>query len=292
VTDSKNKSILLIGLLAIIWGSSFILMKRALLVYTPYQVGSVRIFLAFLFMLPVVIRHFRTIERKHWKYLAATGFLGNGIPSILFPLAETRISSALAGMINSLTPIFTLLVGMLIFGMRVGAKRILGLVMGLLGAVVLVLSQSGSINMNAAGSYALFVVLATVCYAFSVNILRYKLSNIEPLQLSAFAIFLAGIPLGVFAFSTDLVPRTLHSEGAPFALLCIALLGVLGTAFSTILFNKVIKRSGALAAASVTYLIPFVAVLWGLWDNESLGLSHYLGMAAILAGVWIVNRQR
>ncbi len=292
MTEAKNKSYFLIAILAVIWGSSFILMKRALLVYTPYQVGSVRIFIAFLFMLPFVVSHFKTIEKSKWKYLIATGILGNGIPSILFPLAETRISSAVAGMINSLTPIFTLIVGILIFGMKVGKNRILGLTVGLLGAFLLVMGKRGGIGIDQVNSYALFVVLATICYAFSVNILRYKLSSIDSLRNSGFAIFFIGIPMGIYSFSTDFVSRTINTEGAGFSLFCIAILGILGTAFSTIIFNKVIKNSGALAAASVTYLIPFVAVLWGLWDHESLGLFHFIGMAAILFGVYIVNRQK
>lgn len=292
MTEIKNKSYLLIAILAIIWGSSFILMKRALLVYTPYQVGSVRIFVAFLFMLPFVVRYFRTIERSKWKYLIAAGILGNGIPSILFPLAETRINSAVAGMINTLTPIFTLIIGVLFFGMKVGQNRILGLAIGLLGAFLLVMGQNSGIGINQINSFALFVVLATVCYAFSVNIIRNKLSSIDSLRNSGFAIFFIGIPMGIYTFSTDFVSRTVHTEGAGFSLLCIAILGIFSTAISTIIFNKVIKTAGALAATSVTYLIPFVAVLWGLWDHESLGVFHFIGMTAILFGVYIVNRQK
>lgn len=292
VAENKNKSYMLIAVLAVIWGSSFILMKRALLVYTPYQVGSLRLFFAFLFMLPFIVRHFGVIEKSKIKYLVATGFLGNGIPSILFPLAQTRISSGLAGMINTLTPIFTLIVGMLIFGMKVGRQRLIGLFIGLFGAILLIFFKTGGIGLDSTSAYALFVVLATVCYAFSVNILRYKLTNMDALRITGFAIFFTGIPMGIYAFSTDIIPRTFHTEGAAFSLLCIVALGVFSTALSTVFFNQLIKLSGALSAASVTYLIPIVAVIWGFLDHEQLGVFHFIGMAAILFGVYVVNRQK
>ena len=290
--ENKNKSYILIALLAVIWGSSFILMKRALLVYTPYQVGSLRLFTALLFMLPFIIKHFGIIEKPKIKYLIATGFLGNGIPSILFPLAQTRISSGLAGMINTLTPIFTLIVGMLIFGMKVGRQRLIGLFIGLFGAILLIFFNTGGIALDSTNAYALFVVLATVCYAFSVNILRYKLTKMDALRISGFAIFFTGIPMGIYAFSTDFIPRTIQTEGAAFSLLCIIALGVFSTALSTIFFNQLIKLSGALSAASVTYLIPIVAVIWGFLDHEQLGVFHFIGMASILFGVYVVNRQK
>jgi drug/metabolite transporter (DMT)-like permease len=288
----KNKSYFFITILALIWGSSFILMKWALLVYTPYQVGSVRIFTAFLCLLPFVIRHFKTVEKSKWKYLIASGLLGNGIPSILFPLAETRISSAVAGMINSLTPIFTLLVGVSLFGMQVGRNRVLGLIIGLIGAIILISGKSEGTGIGPVNGYALYVVLATICYAFSVNILRYKLASIDSLTNTSLAIFFIGIPMGIFAFSTDFTSRTMHADGALFSLLCIVILGMLSTAYSTLIFNKVIKISGALSAASVTYLIPIIAVIWGVWDHESIGLQHFIGMIAILFGVYMVNRQK
>lgn len=287
----KNKTILLITFLALVWGSSFILMKRALIVYTPYQIGALRIFVAFLALSPLLINRIRTIEKRKWKYFIATGFLGNGIPSVLFPLAETNISSAVAGMLNSLTPIFTLIVGMVWFGMQAGRSRVIGLLVGLTGAIILLSGQvtgSGGFDINI---FALYVILATVCYAFSVNILRYKLADTDSLTNSAFALLCVGIPMGIYLFSTDFIHRTSVTEGSGFAFVCILLLALLSTALSTILFNRLIKTSGALAASSVTYLIPIVAVLWGLWDHETFGITHLAGLIAILIGVYIVNRK-
>ena len=291
MSNPKSQSYLLITLLAIIWGSSFILMKRALLVYTPFQIGALRIFVAFLFMFPFIIKYFNTIERKNWKFLAATGFLGNAIPSILFPLAETQISSALAGMINSLTPIFTLIVGLLFFKMKVESNKITGLIIGLFGAVLLVAGQQSGPGLNHVSIFSLYIILSTICYAMSVNILRYKLSKIDSIRITGFALFFSGIPLGIYLFSTDFISRTQTANGSGFSFLCIIILGVLGTAASTIFFNKLIKISGALSATSVTYLIPIVAVMWGLWDHEVLTVYHLIGLLAILLGVYLVNNQ-
>ena len=266
-------------------------MKRALLVYTPFQIGALRIFVAFLFMFPFIIKYFNTIERKNWKFLAATGFLGNAIPSILFPLAETQISSALAGMINSLTPIFTLIVGLLFFKMKVESNKITGLIIGLFGAVLLVAGQQSGPGLNHVSIFSLYIILSTICYAMSVNILRYKLSKIDSIRITGFALFFSGIPMGIYLFSTDFISRTQTANDSGFSFLCIIILGVLGTAASTIFFNKLIKISGALSATSVTYLIPIVAVMWGLWDHEVLTVYHLIGLLAILLGVYLVNNQ-
>lgn len=292
MSQEKNRTYLYMLVLAIIWGSSFILIKRALVVYTPFQVGSFRMLVAFIFMFPFIAGYFKTIKKSQWKYLVATGVLGNGIPSILFPLAETRISSALAGMINSLTPIFALIVGIIFFGMKVGSNRLAGLVIGLLGAIILITGHTGGKGIIEANAFALYVVASTICYAFSLNILRYKLASLDSLRITGFALFFAGMPMGIYLFTTDFIQRTQNVSGSWFAFVCIILLGLLGTSLSTILFNKLIKISGAISAASVTYLIPVVAVLWGIWDHETIGIFHLAGMIAILAGVYLVNRQK
>jgi drug/metabolite transporter (DMT)-like permease len=292
MTESAEKKspVILIAILAIIWGSSFILMKRALNVYTPLQIGSLRIFVAFIALLPYALNRIRTIERRKWKFFILSGFAGNGIPSVLFPLAETHISSAVAGMINSLTPIFTLIVGVMLYGMKVGRGRVLGLFVGLIGAVLL-LSGNGADGSLEINMYAIFIVLATICYAFSVNTLRYKLADTDAITNTAFALMCAGIPMGTFLFTTDFIPRTFSSVGSLFAIVCILLLGLFSTALSTVLFNRVIKTSGALSAASITYLIPIVALLWGFYDHENLSIVHIAGLGAILVGVYIVNRK-
>lgn len=291
--SSKNKSfaIFLIIILALIWGSSFILMKKGLIVYTPYQVGAIRMFASMLFLFPFLIGHFKKVEKTRWKYLLLAGLCGNGIPAVLFPLAETQISSAMAGMINSTVPIFTLIIGMLFFQMKLDKNKTLGLLIGLAGAIIFVTAGGGE-GATGNANYAYFVVVATLCYAVSVNTIRRHLLGLDAIRNTGFALLFAGIPLGIYLFSTDFIARTVSSPHAQFSLACVLILGLFGTAISTILFNHLIRVSDALTASSVTYLIPVVAVLWGIFDGEKPALIHYLGFVLIITGVYLVSRAK
>src|SRR6185436_7852442 len=230
--NTKYLSYTLIFILAVIWGSSFILMKKGLEVFRWDQVGSIRMAISFLVLLPFIIGKTKQIKKADWKFIALSGLLGNGIPSFLFPLSETRIDSALAGIINSLTPLFTLVTGLLFFHTRLAANR-------LAGALMIVLGKPGEFDSSNA-LYSLHVVTATLCYAFSVNILRHKLSHIDAILLTGFAIAFAGIPSGIYLMATDFTSR-LHEPGALVSLVSILILGIFGTAISTFLFNKLIK---------------------------------------------------
>jgi drug/metabolite transporter (DMT)-like permease len=281
----------LLSLLALIWGSSFILMKWGLHVYSWSQVGAIRMCVSFLVMFPIVCTSFRKIERRHWKFLAITGFCGNCFPAFLFPLAETHIDSALVGIINSLTPLFTLLLGFLVFRTELSKNRILGVVIGFAGAVAIVLGNSKGIGQSNL-QFSFYVILATIFYAISVNVLRHKLAEVDAVLTTGFAIMFAGIPSGIYLFTTDFISKTQTMNSAGFSLLSVTLLGLFGTAVSTFLFIRLIKSSGALFASSVTYFIPFVAILWGIGDGEKLGLTQLAGFAAILCGVYLINKSR
>ncbi|HNQ61079.1 MAG TPA: EamA family transporter [Bacteroidia bacterium] len=291
MADNRRATILLISILALIWGSSFILMKRGLDVYTPAQVGAVRVFSAFLCVFPFVVHKFRQVERSRWKFLFLTGMLGNGIPAILFPLAETNISSSVAGMINAMTPLFTMMVGFFLFGMPGGRNRVAGLIIGLIGTLILVGGKNATLE-NGNPWFAGYIVLATICYAFSVNILRYRLADMGSIMISGFALMFAGIPMGIYLFSGDFISRTQEVPGAAYSLGAILILGIFSTAISTVLFNRLIKMAGALSASSVTYLIPIVAMIWGFYDKENLGLIHIFGLSGILLGVYLINIKR
>lgn len=281
---------MLMAILAVIWGSSFILMKRGLDVYTPYQVGALRMLSAFLTMFPFVINSFSKIPSDKWKFIAASGILGNGIPAFLFPLAETGISSSLAGMMNSLTPVFTLIVGVTFFKMMVTRNRILGVLTGLAGAVMLVTANAAP-GVSNDYIFAMAVIVSTIFYAFSVNILRHQLGNLDSMFNTGFALMFVGPPAGAFLFSTDFIQRTADIDKAMVPLSCILILGVLGTGVSTFLFNKLIKSSGALFASSVTYLLPIVAVMWGFIDGEHFNIFYFIGLSLVLSGVYLINKK-
>jgi drug/metabolite transporter (DMT)-like permease len=290
MNSDRRTAVFLITVLAIVWGSSFILIKRGLLAYSPLQVGALRMLAALICLLPFIISRIKNVQRSKIKYFLLSGFLGNGIPSVLFPLAETKISSAMAGMLNAMTPVFTFIVGLSFFGMRAGRNRVNGLLIGLFGAVLLISGQAEGGEFTRANSYAFIVVIAAICYAFSVNILRYKLNETDAITNSAFALLFAGVPMAVYLFTTDFITRTVTSEFAVLSFTCVILLGIFSTAMSTVLFNRLIKISGALAASSVTYLIPLVATIWGFIDHELLNFTHVLGLGAILGGVYLINR--
>jgi drug/metabolite transporter (DMT)-like permease len=298
----------LIGFLALIWGSSFMLMKRALVNIAPDQMASIRMFSSFLFLLPFTFSRFKEVKPHQWKYIAATGFLGNGIPSYLFGFAQTKVPSFMAGMLNSLTPVFTLGLGFIIFRTKVQGMRLFGVMLGLAGAVGLILhNANGSIFQ--VSWQAILVVLATVCYAGSVNVIRHKLHDAGSMTVSAFALCFVGPLAGFYLFGfTDFIERlsadhlqvtdsfmnlfSSHATGMLESLVCVLLLALFGTAISVVIFNQLIKIAGALFASSVTYLIPIVAMLWGVVDGEPLQLLHLFFLAAILFGVYLINKSK
>ena len=275
--------------LAVIWGSSFILMKRGLEAYTPFQIGAIRMLASFICLLPFLWKALKKIPRSKWIFLFAAGWLGNGIPSILFPYAETHLSSALTGMLNSLTPLFAFIIGVSLFKMKISQNKIYGLIIGLIGACLLI---AGGKSNDSHGDliHAFAVIVATTCYGFSVNIIRSKLSDIDSVDNTAMVLMFTGIPMGLSLFFTDFLSRTTSIPGAGMSLMYVIILAAFGTALSTVLFNRLIKVSDALFASSVTYLIPIVAILWGVADNETLSAVHFVGLAGALIGVYLINK--
>ncbi|HLG35370.1 MAG TPA: EamA family transporter [Bacteroidia bacterium] len=287
--DKRPLAFLILIFLAIIWGSSFILMKRGLEQFTPPQVASIRLTVAFLCLLPFVMRDVKMIPKEKWKFIAVSGIFGNGIPAYLFTAAQTVVSSALAGILNSITPLFTMLIGYFFFQTKFSFLRITGVIIGLAGTVYLIAMNSGG-KFSADVPHVLLIVLATLCYAASVNVIRHRLSEVASKHIAGFALFFAGPPAAVHLFTTDFVGRVSSGSPALLSFMYICLLAVFGTSISIVIFNYLIKISGALFAASCTYLIPVVAILWGYADNETLGISLFIGMAMILAGVYLIGR--
>ncbi len=274
--------------LSLIWGSSFILMKRGLEDFTPYQVAAIRMTAAFLCLFPFVMLHASKIQRHQWKYIFATGLLGNGIPAFLFSLAQTEVPSFLAGMLNSLTPVFTMAIGYFIFKNQVSAGKVIGVGLGLAGAVGMIMVTAGG-TIGPVSWFPVLIVIATFCYGLSVNIIKNKLRDVAAVNISGFALLIVGPPTGIYLFMTDFTSRLSENPHALVSLGYILLLGIFGTAISIVVFNRLIKTSGALFASSVTYMIPIVAMLWGVADGEKIGVWHLVAMGAILGGVYLIN---
>jgi len=289
--DKRPLAFLILIFLAIIWGSSFILMKEGLKQFSWSQVASIRLTVAWLCLLPFVIGSMKKIPKEKWKFIAVSGILGNGIPAYLFTAAQTVVMSAMAGILNSITSLFTMLLGYFFFRTKFTAVRILGVLIGFAGTVYLITGSTDE-KLSADVPHVLMIVLATLFYATSVNVIRHRLSEVKSVHIAGFALFFAGPPAAIFLFTTDFITRVSSGTPALLSFMYICLLAIFGTSISIVIFNYLIKISGALFAASCTYLIPVVAILWGYADNESLGISLFIGMAMILSGVYLIGRNR
>lgn len=286
------------GVLSLIWGSSFILMKHALYsfqgdeLYSPLQVGCMRMFIAAMALLPFTAKHLKLLFGKDAKWFVMVGVFGNAIPAMLFPTSETHISSALAGMLNALTPIFTLLIGMAIFRRRPLPWQTGGILVGLVGAVLLV--STGGVAFGNAGSwpFALLVVIACLCYGISLNVIQQHLTQYPSVLITGIALLMVGPVLGIYLVSgTDFISKLSTLPGAKAGLGFATILAVGGTAGALVLYNQLIKKSGVLLASSVTYVIPFVAIGWGLLDGESITGLQIMAGVVTLSGIWLINRK-
>jgi drug/metabolite transporter (DMT)-like permease len=278
----------LLALLAVIWGSSFILVKKSLIVFDPSQVGSLRIGAAFCFFLPFFLANLSKIPFSKLHLFSIVGCLGNLIPAYLFSLAGSKLDSGVSGALNSTTPLFTLIVGGLFFGNTITSRQTMGIILGFVGALILILAGSTGFQIN---GYALYVILATVMYGFNLNITKKYLTglNLTPLLITATTFMTIGPVAIAVLFNGDFIQKVQQPEALT-PLIFSILLGVLGSAVAMVLFNRLIQVTSAVLASSVTYLIPIVAILWGIIDGESIQIQHFLGMGIILIGVYLVNK--
>jgi len=277
-------------MLAFVWGSSFILMKIGMKSFSSDQAAALRILLASLVLLPIAIKQIKALQRKDLKSLLIAGFIGSFFPAFLFMKAETQIDSALAGMLNSLTPVFTLIVGLLFHRTVFKLMQVVGLSIGLAGATGLILAGDG-FHFGAINSYALYIVLATFFYAISMNQIKSKLPHLTGVQVTSFSFLFIGPVALIYLLTTDFAP-VLANPGWPMHLLALAALGILGSAVAMLFMNSLIRYSSAVAASSVTYIIPIFAIMWGLLYGEKVTLLHLICMCFILAGVYLINWKR
>ncbi|MFT4664665.1 MAG: drug/metabolite transporter (DMT)-like permease [Polaribacter sp.] len=281
----------LLILLSLTWGSSYILMKKGLLAYEPEQMASVRISISMLCFLPFFFLRFRKIDWSKWKYFLIIGLTGNFLPSFLFAFAETEISSSLAGVLSSLTPLFTLLLGLLIYGIPFTRNKAAAVGIGLAGAVVLVLYGSGA-NFDGNKWYALLVVMAAMMYAISSNTVKKHLGEIKPFDMSVASFTMVGVPAMVYLFNTDFLHRLQTHEAGWSSLGYISILSVVGTVIASVLFYKLVQLTTPVIASMVSYLIPVVALFWGFMDGEPISIFHFLGMGLILVGVYVSKQKK
>ena len=276
--------------LAIIWGSSFILMKKGLVVYSPNVVAALRISLAFIVLAPFAIKFVKKVKLKDWKYLVFAGVIGNGIPAFLFTFAQTEVASSLTGILNSLVPIFSLIFGVILFNTKPVKTQVLGIFLGLVGACGLIFSN-GLPTENSNFYYTLLIVLATVCYALSVNVIKTYLKEINSIHIAALSFLSIGPFAIIYLLTTNFVAVTINNPASFVALIYISILAILGTALAIIVFNMLIKTTTTIFATSVTYLIPIVAIFWGLFDGETLSINQVISALITLVGIYFINKK-
>lgn len=277
--------------LSLIWGSSFVLMKEGLTNLTAYQVASLRIVFSGLVLLPTAIKCFKQIPSNKIGVIFLSGLLGSLLPAYLFCIAEEGIDSALAGTLNSLTPIFVIITGALFFKSHTSANKILGIVISFAGSILLLFSK-GHMQENQNLLYISYVVLATVCYGLNVNMVHKHLQHIGSLQIAAVALSLNAVPALIVLAATGYFSLPLANNGVLWSTAAAAILGIMGTALASIIFYMLVKRAGAIFASMVTYGIPVVAIIWGVIYKEDVGIKQVLSLVLILAGVYVANIKR
>lgn len=290
-TNMKSQTLkwVILIALALIWGSSFILIKKGLIGLDPFQLGSLRIIFCAFFLLIVGFKSLAGIARHQWKFIALTSLFGTFIPAYLFAIAETKVSSSICSILNSLTPLNTLVLGALVFGLNFKRNQFVGILIGLIGTTVLIFgggNQEGSENYY----YAFLVLIATVCYATNVNLIKKYLSDVKPLSITTGNFLVMVIPASVILFCTDFTSKIALSETHR-AMFFVMILGIIGTGVANVIFYKLIQISSPIFASSVTYLIPIVACFWGLFDSEVLTHFQLLGALIILVGVYLANKK-
>ena len=287
---NKSEAIGILVVLSIIWGSSFILMKKGMLVYAPDQVASLRIVLAAIVFLPYFIIKIRKVKKL--KFILAFAFLEIGIPPYLYTYAQTVVDSSTAGILNSLVPLFTLIAGALIYKIKADRMKVAGVFLGLLGAVLLVYYKSDtSLTFDIANSYGLLIVLATLMYGIGGNILKEHLEEVPGTVITATAFVMMAIPAGIYLSTTNIFDISLAEPQNLKAMSYIAILSFFGSALAIVLFSILIKKSNALFGAFITYFIPFVAIFWGYSDGENIHIMHFVSLLTILAGIYLANKE-
>ncbi len=280
---------LLFFVICVIWGSSFILMKAGLKQLNAYQVASLRVSSGAIILLPFAWSAFKTIPKGKTGIIILTGFLGTFFPAFLFCVAETRIDSAIAGILNALTPLFTILIGVFFFSSAVPLKKWIGVIIGFAGLCMLLISGNEKISFEYVG-FSLLVLIATILYGTNVNIINRHLKSIRSLDIAAVSFSALLIPALTVLYFTGFFDQVNTEKGWLTAAGASIVLGVIGTALGTLVFYSLIKRAGPVFSSMVTYGIPFIALGWGLLAGEIVGLIQIACLLVILAGVYMANK--
>ena len=285
---SKFINWLLFLALSIIWGSSFILMKHSKEELSAPQIAALRIFTAGVIFLPLAVFHIAKIPRKKILIIILSGVTGNLLPAFLFASAIARnIDSSLAAILNSLTPIFVVLIALVIFRDKIKTQKIIGVLIGFAGLTLLFLLWKGVSFENF--KYALLILLATVLYGVNVNVVGHFLKEIPSLYIATISLSFMIIPTTWVLWQENFLQLSFNESTVQWAIVEAAILGIVGSAIASALFYILIKRAGGVFASLVTYGVPFIGILWGMLDGEKITIKQVACLGIILFGVYLAN---
>lgn len=287
-----NKKWVFLIILSIVWGSSFILMKKALIGLTPIQLGALRILISGIFIFIIGYHKLKALSKHAWKWIAISGVLGTFFPAFLFAMAITEIDSSIASILNSLTPLNTILLGFLVFNISFKRPQLVGVIIGFLGTIILI-GAGAKVNPGQNYIYAGLVLVATIFYALNINIIKKHLQEVSALAIATGHFAVVIIPAIIVLFTSGFFnSEVLNHPELKISLVYVIILAVFGTALAKIMFNKMVQMSTPVFASSVTYLIPVVALCWGIWDGESFKFTQALATILIFIGVYLANRRK
>ena len=289
--SDNSKKWFYLAILSLIWGSSFILIKKGLVGLSSYQLASLRIIFAAIVIFIYSYNSLVKIPKKSWKWILITAYTGTFFPVYLISYGQTEIESGLASIITTITPINTLIVGIIFFGLVYTKKQLLGLLIGLIGAILLIYEASeADINVNI--YYSFFIYMTTVGYAASVNLIKNYLTDISPEAVTAGIFISISPPALLVLFLSDFSSLNLEDKEVLNSIIFVFILGVFGSAIAQTLFNKFVKIASPLFAAAVTYTMPIIAIFWAILDGETLTIMQFFATAIILIGVYMVNKKK
>ena len=277
-------------ILSLVWGSSFILIKKGLVGLTDYQLGSLRIVLTSIFLFSVGFKSIRQIEKRHWIWIAISGLVSSFFPPFLFAMAQNHIDSAVASILNSLTPLATVVLGVIMFKILSSRRQIWGVLIGLVGTVLLIMAGA-DFNPDQNYWYSGLIIIATIGYALNVNIIKKYLSDISALAVTTGNFIVIFLPALIILYLTGFFETILQNKEMQLSFFYVAILSLVGTAVAKVIFNKLVQIASPVFASSVTYIMPIVAVMWGVFDGERFGVLQVMAAAIILFGVYLSNKR-
>lgn len=288
MSSSKKEAWFLLIILSVIWGSSFILIKRGLISFSPLQIACIRVISAALVLLIPAIKNLKHLSKKSTIFIVISGVIGSFIPSILFAQAQTRLPSAITGVLNSLTPMFVAIIASVWFKYALKSRVKLGFVLALIGSIIL--SYQNDLSMQ--GSmypFILLVVIACVCYATNLNLVKYKLKEIPSMAISSLSLLIILIPATILLLNTDFVTIIQTDEQFSRSLMFIIVLGLSSTGLALVLFNRLLKVSSPTFSSSIAYIIPMMSVLFGVMDGETILFNQITGISILFVSTLLIN---